>query len=72
MKKGPVNTKTTQIVITKSSSVAIQPKNTAFDAKHYVKGHIALEDVQFAKEAFDIFDSDRSGSIDCKGTSKIT
>ena len=34
--------------------------------KKYVKGHVSLEEVTFAKESFDIFDTDHSGAIDCK------
>ena len=43
------------------------PAKAAFNAKNYVKGHVTLSDVEFAKQAFDLFDIDQSGYIDCNG-----
>jgi hypothetical protein len=44
------------------------PKKTAFEAKFYAKNGVSEEEVTVAKLAFDLFDSDQSGSVDIKGT----
>jgi hypothetical protein len=42
-----------------------------FNVKNYVKDHATEAAVFFAKESFDLFDTDKSGSIDCKGRFRI-
>ena len=41
-------------------------KTRPFDIRNYEERGISLEDVKQIKEAFDLFDNDKSGSIDSK------
>lgn len=43
-------------------------KPAAFNLQKYITPRVNEEAVTFAKLAFDLFDTDQSGSIDCKGT----
>jgi hypothetical protein len=45
------------------------PAKATFDGKAYAKNGVTEEDVNAAKTAFDLFDSDAGGSVDIKGTS---
>lgn len=67
MKKAPVKQSKPAPVVTPSPP----PKNAPFDAKSFVKGHVTISDVEFAKQSFDIFDIDQSGLIDCNCNHQI-
>ncbi len=45
------------------------PSKATFDVKSYCKNGVTEEDVNAAKTAFDLFDSDQGGSVDIKGIS---
>jgi len=45
-------------------TAATPTKNSAFDGNKYVKPGVTIEDVNTAKQAFDLFDSDQGGSVD--------
>lgn len=44
------------------------PAKSGFDVKAWAKNGVTEEDVNAAKIAFDLFDSDQGGSVDIKGT----
>lgn len=48
------------------------PKKAGFDAKAYAKNGVSEEEVNVAKIAFDLFDTDQGGSVDIKGIFNIT
>ena len=51
----------------KTNSQAKQPQQTsksAFDTKNYEKNGLTEDEVLEIKEAFDLFDTDKSGEID--------
>ena len=59
--------------MSKKGQAATQPaktpepaKKAGFDAKSYVKNGVSEEEVNAAKQAFDLFDSDQGGSVDIK------
>ena len=39
-----------------------------FDAKAWAKNGVSEDEVQSAKQAFDLFDTDQGGTVDIKGT----
>ena len=49
---------------TPTTSQVIEPKKEEFNAKKYVKNGLTEEDIVEIKEAFDLFDADKSGQID--------
>jgi hypothetical protein len=55
-------------VTTQQAKVPEPPKKATFDAKQWAKNGVSEEDVNAAKVAFDLFDSDLGGSVDIKGT----
>jgi Ca2+-binding EF-hand superfamily protein len=67
MSKKPVATKVQET----SKKAPEAPKAKGFDAKSYVKGGVSEEEVQAAKAAFDLFDSDQGGTVDIKGNSSF-
>lgn len=44
------------------------PAKATFDAKAWAKNGVSEEEVNAAKVAFDLFDSDQGGTVDLKGT----
>jgi Ca2+-binding EF-hand superfamily protein len=50
---------------TKSSTTA--PRSKTFDTKSYEKPGLTAEQITEVKTAFDLFDTDGTGSIDTKG-----
>ena len=50
----------------KSSAPAPSAKG-GFDPKAWAKNGVSEEEVQSAKQAFDLFDTDQGGTVDIKG-----
>ena len=46
-------------------------KAASFDPKDYVTKDVTLKEVWFAKDAFDAYDTDQSGSIDLRCTKPV-
>lgn len=49
--------------MSKAKKPANQPQGKAFDAKKFERPGLSADEVEEIKEAFDLFDSDESGSI---------
>jgi len=56
--------------VAKTTTPTPPPVKGKFDAKSYVKNGVSEEEVEAAKAAFDLFDSDQGGTVEIKG--KIT
>ena len=56
----------------KASNPAPAPAKGGFDAKAWAKNGVTEEEVNNAKIAFDLFDTDQGGSVDIKGTPHLT
>ena len=57
---------TTQVTTTKTTTVKTSnaPAKTTFDTKNYEKNGLTEDEVLEIREAFDLFDTDKSGEID--------
>lgn len=57
-----------QVTQAKPTTQAPVASKGGFDAKQYAKNGVSEEEVNAAKAAFDLFDSDQGGSVDIRGT----
>ena len=59
----------------KASKASNPPPTSAkggFDAKAWAKNGVSEEEVNSAKQAFDLFDTDQGGTVDIKGMLSFT